>query len=145
MVKRREPKPIESSLGEDEIKLFTRIAAQRAISPQLLLKQIVRNWLEQERTKSPNLFPPETFLPQTCAVLFTKESLDEFSARVRLAAINAIRLREGNLSRTARRLKTDRSSLLRIMRRLQAKTRGIATKSPTPNNTINGAVQPTFP
>jgi len=123
MDRRHTNKPIEGNLREDEIKLFTQIATQRGMTPHYLLQQILRNWLEQERTRLRSPSPPETFLPQTCAVLFAEESLEDFSARVRLTLINTVRLREGNLSRAARRLKTDRSSLHKTTKGLKAKTR----------------------
>jgi transcriptional regulator with PAS, ATPase and Fis domain len=57
-------------------------------------------------------------LPDSCSVLFADESLDEFSRRVRGAAIEAVKCRnKGNMSQVARRLKFDRSSLWKIAQR----------------------------
>ena len=61
-------------------------------------------------------------LDERCNTLLAGESLDEFSARVRGAAIQAVRERyNGNMSRAAQRLKVDRSSLLRIVQRITAR------------------------
>ncbi len=58
-------------------------------------------------------------LPKSCSTLFPNESLQEFSARVRGALIEAVRSREhGNMSRVAERLSIDRSSLIRIALRI---------------------------
>jgi transcriptional regulator with PAS, ATPase and Fis domain len=60
-------------------------------------------------------------LPETCRTIFPGESLEDFSARVRIAAIEATKEKTGNMARTAQRLKVDRSSLLKILRRLNNK------------------------
>lgn len=59
-------------------------------------------------------------LPDSCSTLLATESLHDFSRRVRGAAIEAVKRRNnGNMSRVARRLKVDRTSLLRIAQRIK--------------------------
>jgi len=66
-----------------------------------------------------HLNPDTIILPDSCSILFPGESLAEFSTRVRAAVIKAAKNREGgNMSRAARRLRVDRSSLPRIARRI---------------------------
>jgi len=60
-------------------------------------------------------------LPGSCSTLFARESFHDFSRRVRGAVIDAAKRRHnGNMSRVARRLKLDRTSLLRIAQRIGA-------------------------
>jgi transcriptional regulator with PAS, ATPase and Fis domain len=61
-------------------------------------------------------------LPDSCNTLLSGESLDDFSHRVRRAAIDAVKASTNdNMSRTAQRLKVDRSSLLRIVQRMNSR------------------------
>jgi transcriptional regulator with PAS, ATPase and Fis domain len=64
-------------------------------------------------------------LPDSCSTLLSGESLDDFSTRVRRAAIECVKARtNGNMSRVAQRLKVDRSSLLRIVQRINSRREG---------------------
>jgi transcriptional regulator with PAS, ATPase and Fis domain len=64
-------------------------------------------------------------LPDSCSTLLSGESLDDFSARVRRAAIECVKARSnGNMSRVAQRLKVERSSLLRIVQRINSRRQG---------------------
>ncbi len=58
-------------------------------------------------------------LPEPCSTLFAGESFTQFSARVRGAVIDAVKAQKhGNMSHVAQRLSVNRSSLLRIERRI---------------------------
>jgi transcriptional regulator with PAS, ATPase and Fis domain len=60
-------------------------------------------------------------LPATCSIILAEESLEEFTVRVRTAAIESVKAcLGGNMSHVARRLKVDRSGLMRIVQRLYA-------------------------
>lgn len=69
-------------------------------------------------------------LPDSCSTLFAAESLHDLSRRVRGAAIEAVKRRNhGNMTRVARRLKIERTSLLRIAQRIKAHCHSHAGKT----------------
>src|SRR5580765_3628326 len=85
---RQKPKPIESDLSEDDIQLFTEIAARRQISPDVLLKQIIQQWLQEELSSTTTT--SEIFLPKTCAILLENETIKHFTARVSVSLIQVV-------------------------------------------------------
>lgn len=84
-----------------------------------LTQTITVTEVRDELARFRNIDNETLILDNQCNTLLAGESLDEFSARVRGAAIQVVRERyNGNMSRTAQRLKVDRSSLLRIVQRI---------------------------
>jgi transcriptional regulator with PAS, ATPase and Fis domain len=78
--------------------------------------------VRSELARFRNLDLDTIVLPDHCKTLLAGESLDDFSARVRGAAIELVKERcKGNMSRTAERLQLDRSSLLRMVERINGK------------------------
>jgi transcriptional regulator with PAS, ATPase and Fis domain len=58
-------------------------------------------------------------LPDSCSTLLPGEGIEDFSRRVRSSAIEAVKNRvNGNVSQAAQRLKVDRSSLHKIIHRI---------------------------
>jgi transcriptional regulator of acetoin/glycerol metabolism len=113
---RRKPKPIESDLSEDDLQLFTEIATRKQVSPDVLLKQIIQQWLQEERNSTTTT--SEIVLPKTCAVLLENETLRQFTARVNVSLINVVVSREGGFHNAARRLRINRSALHKKLKRL---------------------------
>jgi transcriptional regulator with PAS, ATPase and Fis domain len=63
-------------------------------------------------------------LPHSCSTLLAGECLEDFSHRVRGQVIDAVKNRmNGNLSRAAQRLKVDRSSLHKIIQRINTRAK----------------------
>jgi len=79
----------------------------------------VRSELDRFRVIDTDTF----LLPEHCRSLLAGESLNDFSARVRGAAIEVVKERcQGNMTRTAERLQLDRASLGRVFGRIQTRT-----------------------
>lgn len=113
---RQKPKPIESNLSEDDLQLFTAIAARKQIAPDILLKEIIQEWLEKERNSTTTT--SEIFLPKTCAILLENETIKHFTARVSVSLINVVVAREGGFHNAARRLRINRSALHKKLKKL---------------------------
>ena len=132
---RRKPKPIETNLSEDDLTLFTEIAARKQLSPELLLQQIIHDWLEQERTNSPiTAISPaaEIHLSQECAVLLANETLQQFTARIQLHLIKQTVANEGGMQNAAHRLSIHRCALSKKLSRLLRAMNGSSSNNTTP-------------
>lgn len=72
-----------------------------------------------ELTRFRNLDADTIILPDSCSTLLSGECLEDFSCRVRGSVIEAVKNRmNGNMSQAAQRLKVDRSSLHRMIQRI---------------------------
>lgn len=72
-----------------------------------------------ELTRFSNLGADTIILPDSCSFLLPGESLDDFSCRVRLSVIEAVKNRmKGNMTQAAQRLGVDRSALYRMIQRI---------------------------
>lgn len=89
----------------------------RAISSRKITVSDVRAELDRFQDLHRDIF----LLPDSCRTILPGESLEEFTVRVRAAAIETVKTRlGGRISQAADRLRVDRSSLTKIVRRLNA-------------------------
>jgi transcriptional regulator with PAS, ATPase and Fis domain len=80
-----------------------------------------------ELSRFKNLEADTISLPDSCSTLLQGEGLEDFSYRVRGSVIDAVRNRmKGNISRAARRLKVNRTSLHTMIRKVQTRARSKA-------------------
>jgi transcriptional regulator with PAS, ATPase and Fis domain len=95
---------------------------------QVVTATDVRSEIIRFRELDANTF----ILPDSCNMLLAGESLDDFSIRLKGAAIECVKARlGGNLSRTAHRLKVNRSSLHKLMKKIDILSKAKATGKDT--------------
>jgi transcriptional regulator with PAS, ATPase and Fis domain len=91
----------------------------RAIPSRKITVSDVRAELDRFQELDSDIF----LLPDSCRTILPGESLEVFTVRVRAAAIETVKARlGGRISQAADRLKVDRSSLIKIVNRLNAFT-----------------------
>ncbi len=82
-------------------------------------KTISAAHVRAELTRFRNLDADTIILPDSCSTLLSGECLEDFSCRVRGSVIEAVKNHmNGNMSQAAQRLRVDRSSLHRMIQRI---------------------------
>ena len=127
---------IDIILDHNEANVFREVMRREKCSQGELLTRIVKSW-----AKHPARLLSNVPLPDDNAVLYKGESLRQYLARTALATINTVQEREGNMTKTAKRLRHDRSGLYERIARLKLLQKSLPVASTRHGNSATSVTK----